>query len=198
MNWQELNPMWLAAGGILLVAILLFGLWKWLRRKRRSPQRPAPELLVDVGSLDDSGPPPDGPRLEFYGTAVRLAVLVVAPGGRDGELPPPEVLPGLLERLVPGMTNVIACHQPRICRWPAQLSSHGFAQAFFNQVALPGSRGKGTPWCSIAGKLSVGERSFLIGLLFRAGTINSLSQIIVQHEGQWLDILRIRDQQNDS
>ena len=92
---------------------------------------------------------------------MRLAVVVVAPGGRDGELPPPEVLPGLMERLIPDMTNVIATHQPMICRWPAQLSSQGFAQSFFNQVALPGSRGKGTPWCSITGKLQVGERSFL-------------------------------------
>ena len=99
-----------------------------------------------------------------------------------------------MERLVPGMTDVIASHKPLICRWPAQLSSQGFAQSFFNQVALPGSRGKGTPWCSITGKISVGERSFLVGLVLCAATINSLSQVVVQHEGQWLDILRLREQ----
>lgn len=192
MSWQDLSPTWLAVGGIGVV-VLLLALWGLLRRVRRPQQRPAPELLVDVGRLDASGPPADAPRLEFYGTAVRLAVVVVAPGGRGGELPPPEVLPGLMERLVPGMTDVIACHQPMICRWPAQLSSQGFAQSFFNQVALPGSRGKGTPWCSITGKVSVGERSFLVGLVLCAATANSLSQVVVQHEGQWLDILRIRE-----
>jgi hypothetical protein len=97
-----------------------------------------------------------------------------------------------MERLVPGMTEVIASHQPLICRWPTQLSSQGFTRLFFNQVALPGSRGIGTPWCSVAGKLAVGERSFLIGLVCCAAAVNTLSQVVVQHEGQWLDILRIR------
>ena len=191
MSWQDLNPIWLAVGGIGFGALLLFVFWYWLRRSRRPQLLPTPEILIDVSSLDRSGPPADAPRLEFYGTAVRLAVVVVAPGGRDGELPPAELLPGLMERLIPNMTTVIAAHQPMICRWPAQLSSQGFAQSFFNQVALPGSRGKGTPWCSITGKLKVGERSFLIGLVLCANTINSLSQLVVQHEGQWHDILRI-------
>jgi hypothetical protein len=121
-----------------------------------------------------------------------LAVVVVAPGGRGGELPSSDLLPGLMERLLPGMTQVIAAHHPKICRWPQQLSSQGFAQKFFNQVTLPGTRGKGTPWCSIAGKLTVGERTFLVGLVLCAGAANALGQVTVQHEGQWLDILRIR------
>jgi hypothetical protein len=97
-----------------------------------------------------------------------------------------------MEQLVPGMSSVLAHHQPLICRWPAQLSSTGFAQSFFNHVALPGARGRGTPWCSLAGKLAVGDRVFLVGLVFCAATSNSLSQMTVEHEGQWLDVLRIR------
>jgi hypothetical protein len=123
-----------------------------------------------------------------------LAVVVVAPAGRQGELPPPEVLPGLIDRLVPGLSSVIASHRPLICRWPAQLSTQGFAQRFLNQVALPGDHGKGTPWCSIAGKLKVGDRLFLVGIVCCAHQPNGLSQVVVQHEGQWLDILRIRDE----
>jgi hypothetical protein len=192
MNWQDLDPIFLIAGGAGVVVLLLAALWAWLRRARRPRERAVAELAIDITQLDDSGPPAGHPRLEFYGTAVRLAVVVVAPGGRSGELPPADVLPGLMERVVPGMTNIIASHRPMICRWPTQLSSQGFANAFFNQVALPGSRGKGTPWCSIAGKITVGERSFLIGLVFCAESPNSLSQVIAQHEGQWLDILRIR------
>lgn len=194
MNLQEINPVWLAAGGIGVSMLVLVVVLGWLRRARRPGQRAAPELTIKISELDGSGPPADGPQLEFYGTAVRLAVVVVAPGGRSGELPPPGVLPGLLERLVPGMTDVVASHQPTISRWPAQLSSQGFSQAFFNQAALPGSRGKGTPWCSIAGKLTVGDRSFLLGLVFCAAAANSLSQMVIQHEGQWLDVLRIRNE----
>jgi hypothetical protein len=195
MNWQELDPRWLVGGAAALAALVVgVLLWQWLRRSRRPLSPRQPELAIDVGKLPTAGPPLDGPRLEFYGTPVRIAVLVVAPSGRDGELPPADVLPGLMERLVPGMTLAIARHQPMICRWPAQLSSQGFTQAFFNLVSLPGSRGRGTPWCSIAGKLTVGQRTFLVGLVGCAATPNGLSQVVVQHEGQWMDILRIRNE----
>lgn len=191
--WQNLNPMWLLAGGLCVLALAALIFRRWLHRRRAFPQRGTSQLFIDLAGLDASGPPAEGPRLEFYGTPVRLAVVVVAPGGRAGELPPSDMLPGIMERLVPGMSDVIATHHPLIRRWPEQLSSHGFAQAFFNQVPLPGARGKGTPWCGIAGKLSIGERFFLVGLACRANTTNALSQVVVQHEGQWLDILRIRE-----
>jgi len=174
----------------LLVVLIVV---RYMRARRRVLGLPEPDLFVDVGLLDASGPPPQGPRLEFYGTQVRLAVVVVAPAGRQGELPPAGILPTLMDRLVPGLPHVVASHRPMICRWPAQLSTQGFAQSFFNHVALPGDRGKGTPWCSIAGKLQVGDRLFLIGLVCCANQPSGLSQFVVQHEGQWLDILRIRD-----
>ncbi len=180
-----------AAAVVIVVALLLV---RWLRTSRKVRRQPESDLFVDVGQLDAAGPPQQGPRLEFYGTPVRLAVVVVAPAGRHGELPPAGVLPSLMDRLVPGLPNVVAVHRPMICRWPAQLSTQGFAQSFFNQVALPGDRGKGTPWCSIAGKLQVGDRLFLVGLVCCANQSNGLSQVVVQYEGQWLDILRIRDE----
>ncbi|MHB8862789.1 MAG: hypothetical protein ACYC6N_10310 [Pirellulaceae bacterium] len=184
---------WAVAAAIILL-LLLFVAIRILRRKRDADRQPLPDLFVDVGRLDSSGPPAAGPRAEFYGLPVRLAVVVLAPAGRQGELPPAEVLPGLMDRLVPGLSGILASHNPMMCRWPAQLSSQGFAQRFFNQVALPGDRGKGTPWCSIAGRLKVGDRLFLIGMLCCAHQPNGLSQVVVHHEGQWLDILRIRDE----
>lgn len=189
-----LNSTWLIAGGLAASVVVVLVLWRWLRWWRMAPERAKPEPFIDIESLEVSGPPAEGPRLEFYGMPVRLALVVVAPGGRGGELPPPDMLPGLMERLVPGMSQVIAEHQPMIRRWSEQLSSHGFAHAFFNQVPLPGARGKGTPWCSIAGKITIGERFFLVGLVCRARGTNALSQVVVQHEGQWLDILRIRNE----
>jgi hypothetical protein len=181
----------LVAAAVVVLAFLAFRL---LRRQRETGRYPPPDLFVDVSQLDASGPPATGPRAEFYGLPVRLAVVVIAPAGRNSELPSPEVLPGLLDRLDPGLSAVVASHRPLICRWPVQLSSQGFAQRFFNQVGLPGERGKGTPWCSIAGKLQVGDRLFLVGIVCCAQQPNGLGQFVVHHEGQWLDILRIRDE----
>ncbi|MHB8970744.1 MAG: hypothetical protein ACYC3X_07485 [Pirellulaceae bacterium] len=186
-------PAWwgIEAAAVVLLVLLAFRI---LRRNRQVDRQPIPDLFVDVSELDASGPPASGPRAEFYGLPVRLAVVVVAPGGRQGELPPPEVLPGLIDRLVPGLSSVIASHRPLICRWPVQLSTQGFSQRFLNLMALPGDHGKGTPWCSISGKLKVGDRLFLIGIVCCAQQPNGLGQVVVQHEGQWLDILRIRDE----
>lgn len=192
-RWLPHIPVWWDGALVAaLVVCLLLGLVRLWRRRRRAAWQRQRHLFLDVSALEAAGPPPEGPRLEFYGTPVRLAVIVIAPAGRHGDVPPVEVLPGLLDRLEPGMAQVIASHQPLVRTWPKQFSSQGFVQAFFNQVWLPGDRGKGTPWCSIAGKFQVGERLLLVGLVCCAREPNGLSQVAVQHEGQWLDILRIR------
>ena len=190
--FQNIGLLWTA----LAIAVgAVIGVWLVVRSVRRAWRpRPGPpsDLTIDLSRLSDAGPPPTGPRLEFYGTPVRLAVLVVAPAGRDGQLPAAEVLPGLMERMIPGLPQVIAHHQPLIRRWPAQLSSEGFVRAFFSHVSLPGDRGRGTPWCGIAGKFHLGDRSFLAGLVCCSTRSTSLGQVTVRHEGQWLDILRFR------
>jgi hypothetical protein len=192
--WSDLGTLAAWWGPVAVVVVVLaFLAIRFFRRKRDASRHLQPDLFVDVSQLDASGPPATGPRAEFYGLPVRLAVVVIAPAGRNSELPAPELLPGLLDRLDPGLSAVVASHHPLVCRWPMQLSTQGFAQRFFNQVALPGERGKGTPWCSIAGKLQVGDRLFLVGIVCCAQQPNGLGQFVVQHEGQWLDILRIRD-----
>ena len=184
----------IVAGGVLTLLVLSTMLIRRWRRGARHREPPEPELAIDISKLDPQGPPAELPRLEFYGMPVRLAALVIAPAGRQGELPAPALLPALLERMVPGIAAVIALHQPLIRRWPPQLSSQGFVQSFFNNVALPGSRGKGTPWCGAAGRLQIGERTFVVGMIFAADRPNGLGQFTVQHESQWLDMLRIRKQ----
>jgi len=180
-------------GGVVLVILIGLLLLIW-RRRRAARVLPEPDLFVDVTKLDLGAMPESGPRAEIYGTPVQIAVVVVAPVGRQGELPPPDMLPGVLERLVPGLPKVIASHRPLLCRWPQQFSTQGFAQRFFNQVTLPGDHGKGTPWCSLAGKLQIGSRLFLVGLVCRATQPNGLGQTVIHHEGQWLDILRVHDE----
>lgn len=177
-----------AALGLLVVAGVGFAL---LRRpaSRRAPEQ---DLSVDVPSLGAHGPATTGPRLEFYGTPVRVAVLVIAPAGR-GEPPSQEQLPEIAEYLLPGLMAVLRRDQPLFRLWPPQLSSRGFSHAFFNNMRLPGRRGKGTPWCSVVGKFAVADRGYLAGFVCVAGAANGLSEVVVEHEGQWLDVLRVRE-----
>ena len=97
-----------------------------------------------------------------------------------------------LENLLPGLREIIGRHQPQVMLWPNQLSSQGFLQAFFNLAALPGDHGKGTPWCSAAGKFEGGGQQYLAGLICCSAGPNSLGEITVDKPGQWLSVLRVR------
>lgn len=167
-----------------------------LRRLLRRPQSETPNDLavetIDISELADLGPPDAMVSLDYYHVPVRLALLVLAPVGRDGSLPASEQLPELIDQLVPGLMKILPAHQPLFRRWPPQLSSEGFTKAFFSHVSIPGDRGKGTPWCSIAGKFETEDAQYLAGIVCRASTRNSLSQIFVDHPGKWLDVLRVR------
>ena len=172
---------------LAVVALLI----RWLGRRRTARADDSPTLRIDVASLTPQPPAKDGPRLEFYGTQVQLAVIVVAPVGRDRPRPSMDELPAIIESLQPNMMRVVNAHQPMVRCWPAQLSSQGFTQAFFNNVVLPGNGGKGTAWCSVAGKIAKDNEFYLVGLACRGAKANSLGQVTIQHEGQWLDVLRV-------
>lgn len=186
--------MLIAAGiAMLAVAVLVVsGILMLLARRVPEPPPAAMDLSIDVDALDSAGPPADAVRIELYGTPVRLAVFVLAPVGRDGTVPSKEQLPDLLEQLVPGFLQIVSSHGPLLRFWPNQLSSHGFMNAFFNKISLPGDRGKGTRWCSVAGKFTAQGTQFLAGLVCCADQPNGLGQFMIEREGQWNDVLRIR------
>jgi hypothetical protein len=191
---MDLSLLMLVLGALVLVlGLALFALLLRMARVRSAKQHhEQQDLSIDVAALDAVGPSEDGPRLEFYGTPVRLAVLVLAPAGRTGVLPDDEKLREACDHLIPGLAAVLDAHHPIFRRWPEQLSSQGFAQSFFSNLRLPGDRGKGTPWCSAAGKFEFGGQQLLAGLVCCAEKPTGLSQVVVQHEGQWLDVLRVR------
>lgn len=176
------------AAALILLIILA---WRIRRRPRRRDELPG-IAFIDVGSLPATGPPEDGPQLEFYGTPVRVALVVIAPAGRDGKSPPREQIPDLLGQLIPGMPAILSRHEADLVCWPGQLSSQGFVQSFFNHVLLPGDRGKDTPWCSVAGRFRASGQNYLVGFVLAAARDNSLSQFEFRHEGKWHDSLRIR------
>jgi hypothetical protein len=173
----------------LLAAVIFFLVF---RRQPAEAPRQELDLAINVSSLPTEGPPPEGLQLECYGIQVRLAVLVLAPVGRAGTIPEPDKLINVVDQLIPGLVDIVSVHQPVVRFWPQQLSSQGFANSFFHKVSLPGDRGKGTPWCSIAGKFSAADQQYLAGVVCCAPESNGLSAIPVQHDGQWNDILRIR------
>ena len=178
----------------LCLAAMLWLLSRLFRKRPAAPPDRRGELAIDVAALPVAPPPQEGPQLEFYGTPVRLAVLVLAPVGRGGEIPAPADLPLTLENLLPGLQEIVSRHQPQVVLWPNQLSSQGFLQAFFNLAALPGDHGKGTPWCSVAGKFEGGGQQYLAGLICCAAGPNSLGEMTVEHPGQWLSVLRVRNE----
>jgi hypothetical protein len=194
MLWQESWSIALAGGAAaFLVVLLMAAVWRLLRRRRRDGDE-EPELAsIDIGALEPRGPAAHGPQLTLYGTPVRWVLLVLAPVGRDGRLPAPEQIPDLVEQLIPGLQSVWRTHAPEIVCWPGQLSSQGFVRSFFHHMRLPGDRGRQTPWSSVAGKFRAHATPYLAGLVLCAAQNNSLGQLEIQHEGQWNDVLRIRE-----
>lgn len=184
----------LAAGAALALCLgaMLFLILRIFRKRPPDQPERREEFEIDVAALPALPPPKDGPQLEFYGTPARLAVMVLAPVGRGGEIPAPAELAMTLENLLPGLQEIVARHQPQVVLWPNQLSSQGFLQAFFNLAALPGDHGKGTPWCSVAGKFEGGGQQYLAGLICCAAGPNSLGEMTVERPGQWLSVLRVR------
>jgi hypothetical protein len=174
---------------ILVVLYILVRILRWRGRERPEPQ---PALRIDIATLRDEGPPAGPPVLEFYHIPVRLAAVVLAPAGRAQRLPLPNRWPAVLDALLPGLDKVAAQHGPLIRGWPAQLSVQGYAHRFFQEVRLPGDGGKGTPWSSVAGVFKFRGQALMAGLVLRAPQPNSLGQVIIETEHEWLGCLRVK------
>jgi hypothetical protein len=189
-----MSPGDLLTYGLILLAVLAtaYVAWKILRGRSKQTVAVPPALDVQVTGLGTAGPPPGPPVLEYYHYPVRLAAIVLAPAGRTRELPPLDKLGGLVDLLVPGLAPVVALHQPLVRRWPPQLSVRGFAHSFFVHARLPGQGGKGTPWCSVAGVFRVDNQPVMAGLVLRAASNVHLGQQIVDNEGKWQDVLRVK------
>ena len=123
---------------------------------------------------------------------MRLALLVLAPVGREGKIPESAQLPLVVDAIVPNLMQVLNDHQPKFDRWPPQLSSQGFSQVFFNNSPLPGDGGKNTRWCALAGRFDTSSGPFLAGLVCVAPNPNAIGQVSISQPGQWLDIVRVK------
>lgn len=191
-RFQELDSTLQAAiiGGALLVIVLPVLII--ILRRRKSAARPElPDLTLEIASLGSHGPPESGPQVECYNVAMRLAAVILAPAGRMGKLPPRDQWADLLDQIVPGLGEVVGAHDPLLRSWPEQLSSKGFAQQFFTNAQLPGDRGKGSPWCSLAGKIEADGDFHMAALVFRSAKPNSLGEFAMEPT-DWLGVIRVR------
>ena len=191
--WNVSSP-WLTLIGVTLATVVL--LWVCWSRYRSDAFRRPRQIEFDTvnwAELNNQAPPTDGPLLEAYHVPVRLALLVVAPAGRQAQLPSADRMESLVEQIIPGLSDVVRQHQPKFSRWPQQLSSEGFVKSFFAHVDLPGNHGgKGTHWCAAAGRFEANGQTYLAGLVCRAIRENSLGEFTIEHPGKWLDVFRIR------
>jgi hypothetical protein len=178
---------------LVLLAATIIVAYVWLRRRRRRPRTAPPPEIIDLADWPIE-PLPDGesPVLECFNLPMRLVVLVLAPLGRGRELPAEGSIVRLSEMLLPGLPEVLRLHNTRVITWPAQLSSQGFSHAFFGRVRLPGDHGRGTPWCSLAGKLNVDGQMVMVGMALHAESANRLSKVVVESEFEWLKLIALR------
>lgn len=186
---------WVAVAiAVTLAALAIPTVRRWILGRSADPvdiQQSAAGFVLS--ELDPRGPPVGALKLELYGTAVCLRVVVLAPLGRGVALPDNDQLPHLLNHFMSGFTRLTALHRPLLIRWPEQLSASGFEQSFFNHAGLPGDHGRGSCWSAVAGRFSLAGDQFLIGLVCSTASADGLGEIVVAREGQWLDVVRIRE-----
>ena len=176
-----------------VLLVVLYIVYRVLTKKKKGASAAqAGPLAIDVMALGNQGPPSGVPVLEYYNVPVRLAAIVLAPAGRVRELPPPHELDDIYDSIVPGLARVVATHHPMVRRWPAQMSTRGFAHTFFQHVRLPGEGGKGTPWSSAAGLLKIEGQAIMAGMVLRTESTSSHGQEIIESEEKWLACLRVK------
>lgn len=196
--FTSVDPKWIVAGvGVLLVLFFLPRLADAVRALMGKSDDPG-DLGLDenIADFSDVGPDPSDPlALLCRQVPVRIALVIVAPLGRDHTAPAVSTLSKTAESVMPGLGKAIARDRPSIRAWPAQLSAKGFFHSVHRHVRLPGDRGRNTPWCLVAGRAQGLERPFLLGMVLCAAEPNSLSEIAVDSEEKWHDILRVRDEE---
>jgi len=186
---------WWVVLGFAVLAILLIA-WALLARLGRAlfGRRPVPpperDLTEDLAAL---GPPTTraGPdRLTYEGLPVRVRLIVVAPTAKDVGISR-ALVPKLLERLLPGLSEIVVDDEPRVRIWPGQHSYDGFAVTFHRSTPLPEGEGKQSQWIPVAGRAKIGPQPLLLGLVLWAEEPTTLTRRTLEpHE--WSVALRIK------
>jgi hypothetical protein len=181
---------WLAVFGIVAL-VVLFLVWKMFFGGRRQ-NKSSKEWEKDGIELAKCPMPkgnPRGRRLTVYHVPARLRLVVLAPIGKEYQVESRGV-EQLVDRVVPGLGNVLATDRPSIHVWPAQLSHQGFANTFHRCTHKPEGEGRLSRWVLLAGRAKIGKQAVLVGLGAWADEPNTIGRKTVEpHE--WVDVVRL-------
>jgi hypothetical protein len=116
--------------------------------------------------------------------------VVVAPAGTAYEIAP-EMVPEILDQVVPGLGEALTRDQPQTRVWPGQLSYEGFANTFHRSTPIPEGEKHPSRWAVLAGRADLEGRKVLVGLALQAVKPNSIGRRTLKgHE--WATVLRVK------
>ena len=176
---------------LLLIAWFAIRVIARLLRQPENGRRSQSDLRFDLAALPlpVAGTTPFPLRL--YHLPARLALVVVAPLGREGGVVDVDAIPRLLDEAVPGLGKVYGLCEPKTWVWPVQLSAKGFRHQIAGGLHVAGQPLAGSPWTVIVGRASDGERQYMIGLALRTNGPNKLDVVEVESPQKWLDVVRL-------
>jgi hypothetical protein len=174
---------------LLLAGHLLRGVWRALFRQRRrktvwdrDTRRPLEELAPEPRTAGTAA-------LSVYHLPARLRLVVLAPAGKGADWTEADAI-RLLDRIVPGLSEVASHDQAELRVWPGQLSEMGFINAFHRCTPHPGREGEDSHWVLLAGKAPRGGQPVFLGLALYTDRPCSLGRMNLQPD-RWLDVLRL-------
>lgn len=186
---------------LALAAIAALGLVAWAVAERlilrplfrRKTQRSSSEehLRVDLSQLPPVSAADQSGRLLVEGVPVRARLVVLAPLGQGPQHALPDNLLDLLDRVLPGLGNVVRSDAAVVTCWPAQISRAGFGPKFHALVTAPEPSGGPSRWVLAAGPVRSAERQFSLGLALEANEPCYLGRLTVTPD-RWPWLLRIR------
>jgi hypothetical protein len=186
---------WLAilgVGGLLLLLLLWLAVVRPIRGLfRHEPEAPRVDPVAEDLSAIPPAPPHSGDvRLTVEGIPVRLRLVVMAPAGTAYTLAP-ELVPALLDRVVPGLADAVKRDSPEIRIWPGQLSTDGFAHSFHRNTPIPEGERKPSRWVLLAGRADLGERQVMVGLALQTIKPHTIGRRTLKPH-DWAMTLRVK------
>ncbi|CAN5337615.1 hypothetical protein BH10PLA2_BH10PLA2_14930 [soil metagenome] len=195
-TWQD----YLANGGMpvalgvttVVVLLLTIGILDliWIKLfRRRVHKSAAPDLQEDLGQMPPPLQAPGEMQFTIYHVPARIRLIVAAPAGAGREFDEKRVKREL-ERLWPGVRDVLTVDKPRVRMWPPQLSQQGFALSFHRHLIWPDAQAKASPWTSIAGKIQLEGEALMLGLVLWSPEKTTFGQLTLEPH-QWRDVIRL-------
>jgi hypothetical protein len=175
--------------GVLFVLIVGVGTLRLLFGGKPNTLDDRSDLTEDLSTYPDLKTSSGDRQLRAEGTPVRLRLVVLAPAG-NSEIDAEE-LPTILEEIVSGLGDIFKHDKPRVKIWPRQVSYQGFATFFHSHTPTGGGETKQTRWVTIAGRVRVGAKQYMLGVALQSIKPSTIGRRTVDSH-EWANVLRVR------